>query len=182
MSIGAKIIHKTYNHGVATGYSVMLQCKCEEQRRAKITPRDLYKKREQDASRGDFEEKTTNSNQKVLPIILLNLFLLLTTAGAVPLIPFLDVARVFGENSFRLGNLCSGVAFGIAASAKKNLDLATATQFLTEPTLPFVLDHFLFDAVHHAQGNQEVMSVHSEALSSLQEPLGCALADCVARI
>lgn len=51
----AKIIHKTYNHGVTTGYSVMLQCKCEEQRRAKITPQDLYKKREQDASRKDFE-------------------------------------------------------------------------------------------------------------------------------
>jgi hypothetical protein len=39
----ARVIHETYNHGVATGYSVMLQCKCEEHKRAKITPRDLYK-------------------------------------------------------------------------------------------------------------------------------------------
>lgn len=43
INIDARIIHKTYNHGAATGYSVMLQCKCEEQKRAKITPRDLYK-------------------------------------------------------------------------------------------------------------------------------------------
>lgn len=126
--------------------------------------------------------KRINSNQQILPILVVdqNLLLLLATASAIPLVPLFDVARVFGENPFRLGNLGGRIAIGIIASPKKDLDLATAMQFLAEPSLPFVLNHFLFDTVHDAQSYQEVVSVHPEALSSLQETLGCALSDCVA--
>lgn len=44
INIFARIIHETYNHG-ATGYSVMLQSKCKEQKSAKIHATGIVQKR-----------------------------------------------------------------------------------------------------------------------------------------
>lgn len=104
----------------------------------------------------------------------LNEFLLLLAAGTVSTIPLFNVVCQLGKYSLHLTQL--GLSFSTPVLfIKEHLDLATASDFLPEPALPFALDDFSLDTVHHPKRHEEIVPVCGEALTRLLDSFGCAL-------
>lgn len=112
---------------------------------------------------GENDRSGGKSDQQVVSAILLDLLLLQLTTGAVSVVPLLDASRIFGEDALSLRRLGSfHVSFilrGIAS--QENLDLATTSKLLAEPTFPFILDDFFLDAVDDPQCDQKAVAVCS---------------------